>query len=103
MPAVPGHGRCVLIAPDYFDVDGTGVGRVLLEKVARPTSRPARGADCCPEGAIRLMGTDRPWRIRPPHRTLRPAVREIYAGCAGLSVAHTEAHDGFYVITLRPT
>jgi ferredoxin len=51
-----GHGRCVLIAPDYFDVDGTGFGRVLLETVAEADLADLREAQhCCPEGAIRLM------------------------------------------------
>jgi ferredoxin len=52
-----GHGRCVLIAPDYFDVDATGFGRVLREQVADADLVDLREAQhCCPEGAIRLRG-----------------------------------------------
>jgi ferredoxin len=52
-----GHGRCVLIAPHYFDVDQTGVGRVLRAEVAEADLADLREAQhCCPEGAIRLMG-----------------------------------------------
>ena len=52
-----GHGRCVLIAPDYFDVDETGVGKVLVAEVAEPDWADLREArDCCPENAIELFG-----------------------------------------------
>jgi ferredoxin len=52
-----GHGRCALIAPEYFEVDSTGFGRVLREEVAEADLADLREAQhCCPEGAIRLMG-----------------------------------------------
>jgi ferredoxin len=51
-----GHGRCVLIAPDYFDVDETGVGKVLVAEVAEPDGADLREArHCCPENAIELV------------------------------------------------
>jgi ferredoxin len=48
-----GHGRCVLIAPAYFDMDDSGFGVVLRDRVD-----DADGADIdkavlsCPEHAI---------------------------------------------------
>lgn len=50
-----GHGRCVLIAPDYFDVDETGFGKVLVTEVAATDEADLREAQlCCPENAISL-------------------------------------------------
>lgn len=50
-----GHGRCELIAPDYFVVDDTGVGRVLVEDVAAADEADVDEAEfCCPEKAISL-------------------------------------------------
>ena len=52
-----GHGRCALIAPDYFDVDGTGTGRVLVEDVSDEDTADFREAVLgCPENAIALDG-----------------------------------------------
>lgn len=50
-----GHGRCVLIAPDYFDVDETGLGKVLVAEIAAADAADLREArHCCPENAIEL-------------------------------------------------
>lgn len=50
-----GHGRCVLIAPDYFDVDDSGVGRVLVEHAEEADLADLREARMtCPEAAIEL-------------------------------------------------
>ena len=48
-----GHGRCALIAPDYFDVDETGLGQVLRAEIAEADAADLREAEhCCPENAI---------------------------------------------------
>lgn len=50
-----GHGRCVLIAPDYFDVGDTGLGKVLREQVLEVDLADLREARMtCPEAAIEL-------------------------------------------------
>jgi ferredoxin len=50
-----GHGRCELIAPAYFVVDGSGLGRVLVEQVAAADLADLDEARfCCPENAIQL-------------------------------------------------
>ncbi len=50
-----GHGRCALIAPDYFDVDDAGLGTVLVAEVAESDVADVREAQhCCPESAIEL-------------------------------------------------
>lgn len=50
-----GHGRCVLIAPDYFDVDETGLGKVLVAEISDADHADLREArHCCPENAIEL-------------------------------------------------
>jgi ferredoxin len=51
-----GHGRCALIAPDYFDVDETGFGKVLAAEIAEADRDDLYEAQfCCPEGAIILV------------------------------------------------
>lgn len=51
-----GHGRCVLIAPDYFDVDETGLGKVLVPEISAADQADLREArHCCPEDAIELV------------------------------------------------
>ncbi len=48
-----GHGRCELIAPDYFLVDDAGVGQVLRPEVADADRADVDEARfCCPEQAI---------------------------------------------------
>jgi ferredoxin len=50
-----GHGRCVLIAPNYFDVDESGLGKVLRAQVAESDAADLREAQhSCPENAIAL-------------------------------------------------
>jgi ferredoxin len=44
----------VLIAPDYFDVDEAGLGRVLIAEVAADCADLADAERSCPEGAIVL-------------------------------------------------
>jgi ferredoxin len=50
-----GHGRCVIIAPEYFDMDDEGWGFVRVDEVAeadRPDVDEAIAS--CPESAITL-------------------------------------------------
>ncbi len=50
-----GHGRCELIAPTYFVVDDSGVGRVLVDVVDPADESDVDEAEfCCPERAISL-------------------------------------------------
>jgi ferredoxin len=50
-----GHGRCVLIAPDYFDIDDTGFGVVLCAEVNEADKDDIDEAVLsCPENAIVL-------------------------------------------------
>ena len=50
-----GHGRCELIAPSYFVVDDSGVGRVLVEQIdAADLADLDEARFCCPENAIQL-------------------------------------------------
>lgn len=50
-----GHGRCELIAPSYFLVDDSGVGRVLRDDVDPADEGDVGEAEfCCPEHAISL-------------------------------------------------
>jgi ferredoxin len=50
-----GHGRCMLVAPEIFDLDDAGLAYALMETVP-PELRP--GAEeavfTCPENAISL-------------------------------------------------
>lgn len=50
-----GHGLCFLFAPEFFDADEAGHGRVIVDEV--PVERRAdclRVVQNCPERAIRL-------------------------------------------------
>ena len=50
-----GHGRCVLIAPDYFDIDDSGFGVVLRAEVDEADKGDIGEAIfSCPESAIVL-------------------------------------------------
>ncbi|GAA1268961.1 ferredoxin [Pseudonocardia aurantiaca] len=50
-----GHGRCALIAPDVFDVDDLGMGRVVVDEVPDGELPDVRAAVLsCPESAIAL-------------------------------------------------
>jgi ferredoxin len=52
-----GHGGCVMVAPQAFDVDDSGVGRVLLDQVPDPDLPDVREAVLsCPESAVALSG-----------------------------------------------
>jgi ferredoxin len=48
-----GHGRCAVIAPDVFDVDDLGKGKVLLDPCPEEFRAAAEEAEfSCPETAI---------------------------------------------------
>lgn len=48
-----GHGRCYSLAPELFDCDDEGYGRVLLAEVPVELEDKARLAvNTCPERAI---------------------------------------------------
>jgi ferredoxin len=50
-----GHGRCVIIAPKYFDMDDSGFGVVLTDEVADADRADINEAILsCPETAITL-------------------------------------------------
>lgn len=52
-----GHGRCVIIAPKYFDIDDSGFGVVLTDEVGDADRADIDEAILsCPEGAITLSG-----------------------------------------------
>jgi ferredoxin len=48
-----GHGRCAIIAPEVFDVDDLGQGKVLLDHGPEEFRAVAEEAEfSCPESAI---------------------------------------------------
>lgn len=50
-----GHGRCVMLAPQLFDIDDDGIGEVLVDPVPAEDLDDAREAALnCPESAITL-------------------------------------------------
>jgi ferredoxin len=51
-----GHGRCYVLAPDAFEDNYEGYGRVLGDGIVRPDQELAarRAAASCPEVAITL-------------------------------------------------
>jgi ferredoxin len=50
-----GHGLCVQLAPDVFDLDESGAGQVVAPEVpAEQAAEVHEAVDICPEGAIRL-------------------------------------------------
>jgi ferredoxin len=52
-----GHGRCYSVAPDVFESDDEGYGRVLLDDVPESLREKAElGAANCPERAITVEG-----------------------------------------------
>ena len=52
-----GHGRCAMIAPDYFDVDDSGLGFVCVDEVGDADLQDVEEAILsCPENAIALTG-----------------------------------------------
>jgi ferredoxin len=52
-----GHGRCAIVAPEVFDVDDLGKGRVLLDPCPEEFRAVAEEAEfSCPETAIAVCG-----------------------------------------------
>lgn len=52
-----GHGRCAAVAPEVYDLDDAGYSVLLRDAVAAGLATAARrGAEACPERAIRLDG-----------------------------------------------
>lgn len=50
-----GHGRCYSLAPDLFDCDDEGYGRVLLAEVPdRLVEQSVMAARMCPEQAVAI-------------------------------------------------
>jgi ferredoxin len=48
-----GHGRCAIIAPEVFDVDDLGKGKVLIDPCPEEFHAAAEEAEfSCPETAI---------------------------------------------------
>jgi ferredoxin len=53
-----GHGRCALIAPDVFDVDDSGKGKVLVDPCSGKFRAAAEEAEfSCPETAITVASS----------------------------------------------
>jgi ferredoxin len=53
-----GHGRCYDLAPDLFDDDEEGYGKVRADGMVPPdkADQARRAALNCPERAVRLTG-----------------------------------------------
>jgi ferredoxin len=57
--ACSGHGRCYTVSPDLFGIDEDGMGVASGNPIVASSLEAAQLAvDNCPEGAIRLLGTD---------------------------------------------
>jgi ferredoxin len=53
-----GHGRCAMIAPDVFDVDDSGKGKVLVNPSPGKFRAAAEEAEfSCPETAITVTSS----------------------------------------------
>jgi ferredoxin len=53
-----GHGRCAIIAPDVFDVDDSGKGKVLVDLCSGKFRAAAEEAEfSCPETAITIASS----------------------------------------------
>ena len=53
-----GHGRCAIIAPDAFDVDDSGKGKVLVDLYSGKFRAAAEEAEfSCPETAITIASS----------------------------------------------
>ena len=51
-----GHGRCYSLAPEVFEPDDLGHGRVMLEEVPEQLRHRAElGVKNCPEQAISII------------------------------------------------
>jgi ferredoxin len=52
-----GHGRCALVAPDYFDIGDDGVVKLLRDEVVDADLNNIQVAvSACPESALELDG-----------------------------------------------
>ncbi|SDU80467.1 ferredoxin [Gordonia westfalica] len=50
-----GHGRCIAVAPDLFDLDDDGVSFPLIEDIGIDREAAAKEAIAnCPQSAIRI-------------------------------------------------
>ncbi|AZZ83611.1 ferredoxin [Gordonia alkanivorans] len=50
-----GHGRCIAVAPDLFDLDDDGVSFPLTEDIGADQEAAAKEAVAnCPQSAIRI-------------------------------------------------
>ena len=50
-----GHGRCIAVAPDLFDLDDDGVSFPLTENIGAGQEAAAKEAIAnCPQSAIRI-------------------------------------------------
>src|ERR1700739_1377720 len=55
-----GHGRCAIVAPEVFDVDDLGQGKVVLDPCPEEFRAAAEEAEfSCPETAITVSGDPR--------------------------------------------
>jgi ferredoxin len=53
-----GHGRCAIIAPEVFDVDDFGQGKVLVDPCPGELRATAEEAEySCPENAITVASS----------------------------------------------
>ncbi|MBD0863583.1 ferredoxin [Gordonia sp. zg691] len=51
-----GHGRCVAVAPDLFDLDDDGVSSPITEEIGTDQQAAAEEAIAnCPQSAIRIV------------------------------------------------
>jgi ferredoxin len=68
-----GHGRCYSVAPDLFDCDDEGFGRVVADEVDAPGERIEECIAICPESAISATPAQASDRDPPaPSRNGRP-------------------------------
>ncbi|MEO9328095.1 ferredoxin [Gordonia aurantiaca] len=50
-----GHGRCVAVAPELFDLDDDGISLPLVDELATDQEAAAEDAIAnCPQSAIRI-------------------------------------------------
>jgi len=77
-----GHGRCAIVAPQVFDVDDLGQGKVLLDPCPEEFRAAAEEAEfSCPETAITVFGDPRaearPCQYRTQESSIPCCVRGI--------------------------
>lgn len=57
MARCQGHGQCVMMAPDVFDLDDDGYVTVLVDEVPEDAAKGVRVAvEACPEQALAVEG-----------------------------------------------